>query len=33
MDGYLCSLSSKTLVYKAMCSGTLLPEFFPDLAS
>ncbi|SFS17773.1 glutamate synthase (NADPH/NADH) large chain [Granulicella pectinivorans] len=33
VEGYLCSLSSKTLVYKAMCSGTLLPEFFPDLAS
>lgn len=31
--GYLCSLSSETLVYKAMCSGTLLPEFYPDLSS
>ncbi|RXH55759.1 glutamate synthase-related protein [Granulicella sibirica] len=33
VTGYLCSLSCKTLVYKAMCSGTLLPEFYPDLAS
>lgn len=31
--GYLCSLSSMTLVYKAMCSGALLPEFYPDLNS
>ena len=31
--GYVCSLSSTTIVYKAMCLGRLLPEFFPDLAS
>ena len=31
--GYLCSLSGATLVYKAMCSGRLLPEFYPDLSS
>ncbi len=31
--GYVCSLSSKTIVYKAMCSGALLPEFYPDLSS
>jgi glutamate synthase (ferredoxin) len=31
--GYICSLSSKTLVYKAMCAGRLLAEFYPDLAS
>ncbi len=31
VKGYCCSLSSRTLVYKAMCSGTLLPEFYPDL--
>ena len=31
VNGYLCSLSTKTLVYKAMCSGALLPEFYPDL--
>ncbi len=32
-EGYLCSLSSETVVYKAMCSGALLPEFYPDLSS
>ena len=32
VDGYLCSLSSQTIVYKAMCSGALLPSFYPDLA-
>jgi glutamate synthase (ferredoxin) len=32
VEGYLCSLSSKTMVYKAMCAGALLPTFFPDLA-
>ncbi len=31
--GYLCSLSTQTIVYKAMCSGALLPEFYPDLTS
>lgn len=31
--GYLCSLSTTTLVYKAMCLGRLLPDFYPDLAS
>ncbi len=31
--GYLCSLSCRTLVYKAMCLGRLLPEFYPDLQS
>ncbi len=30
--GYLCSLSTQTLVYKALCSGALLPQFYPDLA-
>lgn len=33
LTGYICSLSSQTLVYKAMCIGKLLPEFYPDLAS
>jgi glutamate synthase (ferredoxin) len=33
VTGYICSLSSKTLVYKAMCAGRLLAEFYPDLAS
>src|SRR5271170_5578953 len=33
VTGYVCSLSSQTIVYKAMCAGVLLPEFYPDLAS
>ena len=33
IEGYLCSLSSTTLVYKSMCMGRLLPEFFTDLQS
>ncbi len=33
VTGYLCSLSAQTLVYKAMCTGALLAEFFPDLAA
>ncbi len=33
VTGYICSLSSKVIVYKAMCAGRLLAEFFPDLAS
>ncbi len=33
VTGYICSLSSQTIVYKAMCTGEFLPEFFPDLAS
>ena len=33
LTGYVCSLSTQTLVYKAMCIGRLLPEFYPDLAS
>ena len=33
VTGYICSLSAQTLVYKAMCLGRLLPEFYPDLAS
>jgi glutamate synthase (ferredoxin) len=32
VTGYICSLSSRTLVYKAMCLGRLLPDFYPDLA-
>jgi glutamate synthase (ferredoxin) len=31
VEGYICSLSTQTLVYKAMCSGTLLSSFYPDL--
>jgi glutamate synthase (ferredoxin) len=33
VTGYICSLSSTTMVYKAMCLGRLLPDFYPDLAS
>ncbi|QMV20173.1 glutamate synthase large subunit [Granulicella sp. 5B5] len=32
VTGYVCSLSTTTVVYKAMCMGSLLPEFYPDLA-
>lgn len=28
---YVCSLSSETLVYKGLCAGRLLAEFYPDL--
>jgi glutamate synthase (NADPH/NADH) large chain len=30
---YVCSLSSRTLVYKAMCLGRALHQFYPDLAA
>ncbi len=30
-EGYVCSLSSRTMIYKSMCSGRQLPQFFPDL--
>jgi glutamate synthase (NADPH/NADH) large chain len=33
VTGYLCSLSAQTIVYKAMCLGKLLPNFYPDLES
>ena len=33
VTGYICSLSSQVIVYKAMCTGEFLPRFFPDLAS
>ena len=33
VTGYVCSLSSQTIVYKAMCTGEFLPHFYPDLAS
>src|SRR5271170_7981687 len=33
VTGYICSLSSQTIVYKAMCMGEFLPGFYPDLAS
>jgi glutamate synthase domain-containing protein 2/glutamate synthase domain-containing protein 1/glutamate synthase domain-containing protein 3 len=31
-EGYVCSLSSSSIVYKAMCDARLLPEFYPDLS-
>ena len=31
VTGYVCSLSTRTIVYKAMCSGSLLSTFYPDL--
>ena len=31
-QGYVCSLSSSSVIYKAMCDARLLPEFYPDLA-
>src|SRR3984957_12859090 len=33
VTGYICSLSSQVIVYKAMCTGEFLRHFFPDLAS
>ena len=29
--GYICSLSSRTIIYKSMCSGRQLPHFYADL--
>jgi glutamate synthase domain-containing protein 2/glutamate synthase domain-containing protein 1/glutamate synthase domain-containing protein 3 len=29
--GYVASISSSTIVYKALCAGRLLPLFYPDL--
>ena len=28
VKGYICSLSSQTIVYKAMCTGSLLADFY-----
>ncbi|WP_449506056.1 glutamate synthase-related protein [Edaphobacter bradus] len=33
VTGYVCSMSTQTLVYKAMCTGEFLANFYPDLAS
>jgi glutamate synthase (NADPH/NADH) large chain len=33
MPGYVASISSSTIVYKALCAGRLLPQFYPDLAN
>ena len=32
LKAYVASLSCQTVVYKAMCTGSLLAEFYPDLA-
>jgi glutamate synthase domain-containing protein 2/glutamate synthase domain-containing protein 1/glutamate synthase domain-containing protein 3 len=32
LPGYISSISSSTIVYKALCAGRLLPQFYPDLA-
>ena len=32
-ETYVCSLSTRTIVYKAMCAGRLLHQFYPDLDS
>ncbi|KAA6464487.1 glutamate synthase large subunit [Acidobacteria bacterium AB60] len=32
LPGYVSSISSRIMVYKAMCAGRLLAEFYPDLA-
>jgi len=33
VTGYICSMSTQTIVYKAMCTGQDLAAFYPDLAS
>ncbi len=30
-DTYVCSLSTRTIVYKSLCAGRLLDQFYPDL--
>jgi glutamate synthase domain-containing protein 2/glutamate synthase domain-containing protein 1/glutamate synthase domain-containing protein 3 len=32
LPGYFVSISSLTIIYKALCAGRLLSEFYPDLA-
>ncbi|HUB29429.1 MAG TPA: glutamate synthase large subunit [Terracidiphilus sp.] len=32
LSGYIASISSATMVYKALCAGRLLAKFYPDLA-
>src|SRR5579862_9198050 len=32
LPGYVASMSSAIMVYKALCAGRLLAEFYPDLA-
>jgi glutamate synthase (ferredoxin) len=33
VTGYVCSLSARTIVYKSLCLGSLLADFYPDLAN
>src|SRR6201996_2316790 len=33
VPGYVASISSSTMIYKALCAGRLLPQFYPDLAN
>jgi glutamate synthase domain-containing protein 2/glutamate synthase domain-containing protein 1/glutamate synthase domain-containing protein 3 len=32
LPGYVVSMSSATMIYKALCAGRLLAKFYPDLA-
>ena len=32
LPGYIVSISSTTMIYKALCAGRLLSDFYPDLA-
>ncbi|MBV8140166.1 MAG: glutamate synthase large subunit, partial [Deltaproteobacteria bacterium] len=32
LPGYVVSMSSSTMIYKALCAGRLLADFYPDLA-
>ena len=32
VPGYIASISASTIIYKALCAGRLLPQFYPDLA-
>jgi glutamate synthase (NADPH/NADH) large chain len=33
LPGYVTSISSTTIIYKALCAGRLLADFYPDLAN
>jgi glutamate synthase (NADPH/NADH) large chain len=33
LPGYVVSISSRTMIYKALCAGRILSEFYPDLAN
>jgi glutamate synthase domain-containing protein 2/glutamate synthase domain-containing protein 1/glutamate synthase domain-containing protein 3 len=33
LPGYVASISSSTIVYKALCAGRLFPQFYTDLAN